>query len=67
MLIQKEEELEKLKGRSPALRKANSSVELDTTTFDSASKKDTDESKDKTKDGLNYDYLKNIVIKYLVY
>ena len=66
MLIQKEEELEKLKGRSPSLRKANS-FDLDSTQ-DSGSKKEViGNEKDKTKEGLNYDYLKNIIIKYLVY
>ena len=51
MLIQKEEEIEKLKGRSPALRKSGS-FDLGST-FDSASKKEMVTKTENGKEGLN--------------
>lgn len=80
MLTQKEDELDRLKGRktlpnqgspdSPS-RPSGNSFDLDSgyesTTTNSVIKKNTEIEREKIKETLNYDYVKNVFIKYLEY
>lgn len=74
MLIQKEEEIEKLKGRSPLHRSPKMNTEFENAGIAIASNQDqalvkklNEVEKDKVKETLNYDYIKNVFVKYLVY